>query len=167
VLRQAEVNAITDALTGLGNRHWMQEMFNRELARAQRGGHPLCLIMVDVDQFKHVNDQFGHIAGDRILAAVADALRDRLRPSDLIARFGGDEFAILLPGADLGQACATAERLREHVERSALPASKTRVTISVGITRATGTDMIDSLVHRADSAMYAAKAAGRNRVMSR
>lgn len=164
MLRQAEVNAVTDALTGLGNRHWMQEMFNRELARAQHKGSPLCLMMVDIDDFKLVNDQFGHIAGDRILAAVAEALRDRLRPTDLIARFGGDEFAILLPGIALEQAQVTGERLREQVANATLPGSKTHVTISVGVTSATPEDMIDTLVHRADSAMYAAKAAGRNRV---
>jgi diguanylate cyclase (GGDEF)-like protein len=166
VLRQAEVNAVTDALTGLGNRHWMQDMFERELARARRNGSPLCLMMVDVDQFKWLNDRFGHIPGDRVLAAVADALRERLRPTDLIARFGGDEFAILLPGMQLDQAAQAAERLREHVEQAALPESKTRVTISVGVTLARVDDSIDTLVHRADEAMYAAKAHGRNRVMA-
>src|SRR5881394_2649961 len=115
VLRQAERNAHTDALTGLGNRHWMHVMFEREVTRAQHTGKALCLMMIDVDNFKAFNHQYGHIAGDRVLVAVSDSLRDYLRPTDLIARFGGDEFAVLLPDLTLDQAKETAERLREQV----------------------------------------------------
>ena len=111
VLRQAERNALTDALTGLGNRHWMKDMFEREVTRAQHSGRTLCLMMIDIDNFKRFNDQYGHISGDRVLIAVAEALREYLRPTDLVARFGGDEFAVLLPDADLGQAQQTADRL--------------------------------------------------------
>ncbi len=164
VLRQAERNAITDALTGLGNRHWMKDMFEREISRSQHGTRPLCLMMVDVDNFKQFNDQYGHIAGDRVLVAVGDALREYLRPTDLIARFGGDEFAVLLPGIDLTQAQQTAERVRHQVERLSPPSLSTAITVSIGVSLSTGDDDVATLVHRADEAMYAAKALGRNRV---
>jgi diguanylate cyclase (GGDEF)-like protein len=164
VLRRAERNAVTDALTGLGNRHWMQDMFEREVTRAQHSDQSLCLMMVDVDNFKHFNDRYGHIAGDRVLVAVAGALREYLRPTDLIARFGGDEFAILLPGIDLEQARATAERVREQIAALSPPSLSTAVTVSIGVTERAQDDDVSSLVERADGAMYGAKMAGRNRV---
>ncbi len=164
VLRQAERNAHTDALTGLGNRHWMHVMFEREVTRAQHTEKALCLMMIDVDNFKVFNDQYGHIAGDRVLVAVGDTLREYLRPTDLTARFGGDEFAVLLPDLTLEQARQTAERIREHI--SALsPASLTpAITISVGIAALVSGEDVAALVQRADAAMYAAKERGRNRV---
>jgi diguanylate cyclase (GGDEF)-like protein len=165
VVQQTERNAVTDALTGLGNRHWMQEMFERELARTQQSGHTLCLMMVDVDNFKRFNDQYGHISGDRVLVAVGDVLREHVRPTDLIARFGGDEFAILLPGADLAQAEQTAGRLRTQVEQLAPSDLIMPVTISVGVTSCIGGDDLAALLQRADEAMYGAKAQGRNRVV--
>lgn len=167
MLREAERNAVTDALTGLGNRHWMQEMFERELGRTQQSGQSLCLMMVDVDNFKRFNDQYGHISGDRVLVAVGEVLREHVRPTDMIARFGGDEFAILLPGADLEQAAATAERLRAQVEKLAPSELVMPVTISVGVTCRTDHDDLASLLNRADAAMYDAKAEGRNRVVAR
>lgn len=164
VLKEAERHALTDALTGIGNRRWMQDMFERELTRSRHGGHPVCLMMVDVDNFKFINDQYGHIAGDRLLASVAQALRGDLRPTDLIARFGGDEFSVLLPGTDLAQALDAAERLRAHVSAASPAALAKPITISIGVARAGPDDDLDALVHRADSAMYLAKAAGRDRV---
>lgn len=163
VLREAEHNAITDALTGLGNRRWMQDMFDRELKRGQHNASPVCLMMVDVDGFKYFNDQYGHIAGDRVLAAVANALREHLRPTDLIARFGGDEFAVLLRETHLDAALETAERVREHVATLSPRSLATPITISVGVDAAGPEDSLNDLVQRADSAMYAAKASGRNR----
>jgi diguanylate cyclase (GGDEF)-like protein len=162
VLRQAQHNALTDGLTGLGNRHWMKDMFEREVTRARTSGHSLCLMMIDIDHFKTFNDQYGHIAGDRVLVAVSEALRGYLRPTDLIARFGGDEFAVLLPGIELGQAHQTAERLRQHVAGLSPPSLSTAITISIGVSANTVGDDVATLVTRADTAMYDAKELGRN-----
>jgi len=167
LLHIAERNAVTDALTGLGNRHWMQDMFERELIRVRTDRGRLCLMMADVDRFKEINDKLGHIIGDRILAAIADAFREFLRPSDLIARFGGDEFAILLPGLSLAEATATAERLRESLVSYSDPSLPSGVTISIGLTEAAESDDLDCLLQRADAAMYDAKDQGRNRVAIR
>jgi two-component system cell cycle response regulator len=121
-------------------------------------------MMIDVDNFKVFNDQYGHIAGDRVLVAVADALREYLRPTDLVARFGGDEFAVLLPDAQLKQARQTAERIRQQVAALSPPSLSTAITISIGITDRADHDDVATLVQRADAAMYDAKEAGRNRV---
>jgi diguanylate cyclase (GGDEF)-like protein len=164
VLRQAERNAQTDALTGLGNRHWMRAMFEREVTRTLHAGKALCLMMIDVDNFKTFNDRYGHIAGDRVLVAVAEALREFLRPTDLIARFGGDEFAVLLPELKVKQARQTAERIRQQVAGLSPPSLSTAITVSIGIAGRTDRDDVGSLVQRADGAMYDAKEAGRNRV---
>jgi diguanylate cyclase (GGDEF)-like protein len=164
VLRQAERNAHTDALTGLGNRHWMSTMFEREVTRTLHANKALCLMMIDVDNFKSFNDQYGHIAGDSVLVAVAEALREYLRPTDLIARFGGDEFAVLLPDLQLKQARQTAERIRQQIAGLSPPSLATAVTVSIGLAGRTDQDDVATLVQRADAAMYDAKESGRNRV---
>ena len=164
VLRQAERNAQTDALTGLGNRHWMRTMFEREVTRALHSNKELCLMMIDVDNFKVFNDEYGHISGDRVLVAVAEALREYLRPTDLVARFGGDEFAVLLPELQLNQARQTAERIRQQIAALSPPSLATAVTVSIGLADRTPHDDVATLVQRADAAMYDAKEAGRNRV---
>jgi diguanylate cyclase (GGDEF)-like protein len=165
VLRQAERNAQTDALTGLGNRHWMRTMFEREVTRTLHANKALCLMMIDVDNFKTFNDQYGHIAGDRVLVAVAEALREFLRPTDLVARFGGDEFAVLLPDLQVKQARQTAERIRQQIAGLSPPSLSTAITVSIGIAGRTDKDDVGMLVQRADGAMYDAKEAGRNRVV--
>jgi len=164
VLRQAERNAHTDALTGLGNRHWMRTMFEREVTRTLHSKKALCLMMIDVDNFKLFNDRYGHIAGDRVLVAVAEALREYLRPTDLVARFGGDEFAVLLPDLMVNQARQTAERIRQQITGLSPASLPTAITVSIGIASKTENDDVATLVQRADAAMYDAKEAGRNRV---
>ena len=114
-LRKFEIHATTDALTGLGNRHAMEESFPREIKRCEDDEKPIALIMIDVDNFKLFNDKFGHMAGDRALTAVARILKKQFRPNDVLVRYGGDEFAVLLPGVDDEQALVIADRVRQCV----------------------------------------------------
>ena len=164
VLRKAEHHATTDALTGLGNRHWMNSQFDRELERLRQSKEPGCLLMIDVDEFKVFNDRFGHIAGDNVISAVAKMLTANLRTRDLIARFGGDEFAVLLPAIPLTKGIETAERLRNAMQGVQPDELSGPVTVSIGIAQIDTNDTLKALIHRADQAMYDAKAAGRNRV---
>jgi diguanylate cyclase (GGDEF)-like protein len=139
----------------------MRTMFEREVTRALHSNKALCLMMIDVDNFKAFNDQYGHIAGDSVLVAVAEALREYLRPTDLVARFGGDEFAVLLPDLALKQARQTAERIRQRLPDCPPNLDGGAVSISLA-DRAER--RVATLVQRADTAMYDAKEAGRNRV---
>ena len=166
ILREAKLHAVTDALTGLHNRHWIEEMFPREMSRCQQNGEPACLVMVDVDGFKTFNDQCGHVAGDRVLSAVSKALRNEFRPTDLIARFGGDEFVVLLPRLGLTDGLNSAERARRRIrgdtESSADSLIKVPVSMSLGVAEMSKDDTLDSLLARADSALYRAKTKGRD-----
>lgn len=165
--------AATDALTGLANRRTLQETIEREVRRAARGRRELSLVMVDVDFFKRYNDSLGHLGGDECLRQVAMALRSAAtRPADLAARYGGEEFAILLPETSEAQALVIAERLRQTVEKLALPHPSSPVagwvTLSagvVGLVPEVGTDAV-ALIAAADEALYRAKQAGRNRALA-
>jgi len=167
--RKYEHLATVDALTGLHNRLWLNSMFARELTRSQRGDDPLCLVMVDVDHFKEFNDQHGHLAGDELLCTMADVLRAEVRPHDMVARFGGEEFALLLPGTALEEARGIAERIRAQAAQAPLPIENSSdaapVTVSVGIAAAKVDDTLQSLLARADEALYQAKRNGRNCVI--
>lgn len=170
VLRQYERNAMTDALTELFNRHWLEDMFRRKLQRCEIDGQHVCLVMLDVDFFKAFNDDYGHIAGDHALCTVADALRQYFRPTDMIARYGGDEFAVMLPDTQLPEALLIAERVRAAVggnpgERVG-PDDGAGVTVSIGVAEQTGTGTLEMLINNADAALYRAKLAGRNCVAS-
>ena len=150
--------ARTDPLTGLANRRVWEEQLPIEIARAQRGGEPLSLLVIDLDDFKAINDSQGHQAGDRFLKEVAASWRGVVRPTDLIARFGGDEFVVLLPGCSTELAVQLADRLRGAMPRE--------LTCSVGVVEWAGDDG-EQFLARADVALYEAKAEGRNRTAAR
>ena len=159
----------TDGLTRLANRRQFDRALSREHARHLRTGAPLSVLMIDIDHFKRVNDHYGHAIGDDYLRAVARALeRDVARATDLVARYGGEEFVCLLPDTDLESACAVAEHVRAGVEALHLPnvqADIAHLTVSVGVaTLAGGGHTAQELVVSADTQLYAAKQAGRNRV---
>jgi two-component system, cell cycle response regulator len=165
---QLRHQAAHDALTGLLNRQGLQSQAARELARAERAGQPLAALLLDIDHFKQVNDQHGHAVGDQALAHVAALLHAALRPYDLVGRWGGEEFLLLLPNTTPAAACAIAERVRTRIAATPLVIANQRmITLqaSIGIAGCfAGAPDLDTLVAAADQALYAAKAAGRNRV---
>jgi len=158
--------AYTDSLTGLHNRGWLDDMFAREVSRTERDNLPLCLIMIDVDHFKKFNDEYGHLAGDLVLKTVGENIRKPLRPNDLVARFGGEEFSVLLPETKLEHAEIIAERLREKVSNAkhgTIDGQKIpSVTISLGVTEYKPNYTLETMIASADVAMYKAKQNGRN-----
>jgi diguanylate cyclase (GGDEF)-like protein len=163
-------DARTDLLTSLDNRRAMQERGPLELKRAKRARAPLSLILCDIDHFKAINDRHGHKAGDGVLVSVANTLRAALRETDLLSRWGGEEFLAVLVDADGPRAAEIAERMRASVEATPLPGIPDRATISIGV--ATRDDVFDiaaeweALLKEADAHLYRAKSSGRNRVVS-
>lgn len=161
-----ETLALTDSLTGLANRRQFIAVAELEIARAQRNERPLSLIVCDIDSFKEVNDVYGHLAGDQAICHVATQLRESVRQIDVVGRFGGDEFVILLPEVGLEVTRAAAERLREQLSTTPLVLDDGRqviVTLSIGLATLEAQEKrLDDLFHRADTALYAAKSGGRN-----
>lgn len=160
--------ATRDALTGVPNRRRFEEVGRVEIARAVRTESPLAAAMIDVDHFKQVNDAHGHAVGDRLLSLIASESRAELRVADVLARVGGEEFAVLFPDTDLESARVVAERLRQRVAGLSVDADGATVsaTISVGIAELARGEELEQLLARADAALYRAKEAGRNRVAS-
>ncbi|MCG3203122.1 MAG: hypothetical protein NFCOHLIN_03041 [Gammaproteobacteria bacterium] len=158
--------ASTDALTGVANRLGFEAFHGHEFARWQRYGGDLSLIIGDIDHFKLINDEHGHLTGDKVLKTVADQLRSQLRESDLMARYGGEEFVVLLPNTSLEQANAVAEKLRHHLQCCRFHSGEkiVPVTMSVGVATYRKGDGKDAALERADRALYLAKRMGRNRV---
>jgi diguanylate cyclase (GGDEF)-like protein len=165
--QQLQAAARTDAKTGLLNAAAWQREADTEIARSQRSDQSLALLLIDIDHFKRVNDTYGHLVGDQVLIGVANTLCAQLRDYDLVGRFGGEEFVVLVPGADTLEACRVAERLRGRVRRMAVVAddATVTVTISVGVAlyRMHGQDLIE-LLASADLALYRAKESGRDRI---
>ncbi len=168
--RQYERAAMFDGLTGIHNRRWLDETLHRMVRRHERNAGHLSLSLIDIDHFKSFNDRYGHAAGDHVLTVVATTLAANLRPTDLVARFGGEEFVIIFPDTDLEMAVRAADRVREAVaaEELAMPdgTALPRVTISMGVTQLAPGQTVPDLLKTADFAMYRAKQTGRNRVVS-
>ncbi len=166
--RQFARYAMLDSLTGLPNRRWLDEVLERQFQRCRQDGLPLSVIMLDVDNFKEFNDSHGHLAGDRALAFLAASLRRHLRPTDLAARFGGEEFLVMMPEVTLGEALLVAERLRRDIESRTVEiddeGARATMTISLGVAQALEAPSARALVEEADNRLYEAKKAGRNRV---
>jgi diguanylate cyclase (GGDEF)-like protein len=166
--QRVETQAITDPLTGLWNRRYMAETLEREVARALRFGHEVSLIIIDVDDFKKINDELGHLQGDIVLEAVADVVREATRSIDVAARYGGDELALTLVETGLAGATALGERLAARMRENEVPrreGGSMQVTLSIGVaTVPDSADDLEGLVDAADRALLRAKRAGKNQL---
>src|SRR5581483_381286 len=159
-----EENALTDELTRLPNRRYMAQRFLQEMQRARRYHKELAFVMIDIDHFKQVNDTYGHLQGDQVLAELAKILTAAKRESDVAARYGGEEFALILHETDPEGAMVLAERIRASVEQATFPGNL-KLTISIGVAATNDETQFTSLMEKADEALYEAKEGGRNRVV--
>ncbi|MEX0430643.1 sensor domain-containing diguanylate cyclase [Spiribacter insolitus] len=153
-----------DPLTGAHNRRFADDILAREIRRADTGPHPLALILFDLDHFKAINDEFGHHVGDKVLKSVVKSVRSRLRASDYLVRWGGEEFALILPDTDRRGAVSVAESLRRQVERTPIGRDLDPVRISLGVSQYRMGEGLRAWFRRVDDALYQAKSNGRNRV---
>jgi len=159
--------ATTDGMTGIYNRRHFLTLADREWSRSRRYERPLSLLIFDIDYFKAINDRFGHDVGDQVIVHMTTLVKERKRDADVLARIGGEEFALLLPETSLGQANDAADRLRLDIERNpaGAPSRSVAATVSIGVAAATSeTRDFADLMRAADHALYEAKHAGRNRV---
>lgn len=166
-LERTQAQARTDPLTGFLNRRGMDEVVAREVARARRIPAPLAVAMIDIDHFKSVNDEHGHDVGDRALVHLAALARSVMRETDVLCRYGGEEFVAVLPGADGQGAHFVIDRMRVMLEKTPLAegALKVQLRFSAGVAQLGNADTCESLIKRADQALYEAKRGGRNRVV--
>jgi two-component system cell cycle response regulator len=168
LIEDSRFMATTDTLTGLLNRRAFVESTGRELARTRRYNDKLSVILLDIDHFKHINDRRGHATGDVVLAAVGQLLSNAIRNCDIVARWGGEEFVLLLPSTDLDGAQLVAERIREQLAAAEIRdpnGELVPVTASFGVACYAENMTLEQIVDRADRAMYLAKSGGRNRVV--
>ncbi len=164
ILQEKSASLIQDTLTGIPNRLAYEERLQQEFKRWNRFGTPLTFLIWDIDHFKQINDQYGHAMGDVVLRGIANRLARRIRSTDFIARFGGEEFIMLLPGADMEAALQLADEIRMDIADSGFENADMNipVTISCGLTRFQAGDSPQSVFDRADRALYQSKQAGRN-----
>ena len=170
-LERAEEAGLRDVVTAIGNRRFFDACFADEVEKARRLGDTMCLALADIDRFKHVNDRFGHLVGDRLLRLFANILVQNVRGHDKVARFGGEEFALIFPGARLADAVTAAERIRGVLESKhwTIEPSGERVgqvTASFGVARLRADESANDLLQRADQRLYEAKVKGRNCVVA-
>ncbi|AAC06416.1 GGDEF domain-containing protein [Aquifex aeolicus] len=159
--------ALTDPLTGLYNRRVFTEMAEKELAKAKRYGYNFSILMIDIDNFKKINDTYGHDVGDLVLKKISEILKRNVRGADLVARFGGEEFIVMLSNTNLNGAVKKAEQLRRMIEQTPIElpnGEKLRVTVSIGVSTYRGHESLEELIKEADQALYEAKRKGKNRV---
>lgn len=166
--KELRILATTDPLTQLLNRRSLMEIAEYEVVQRKRHQAPLAFILADIDHFKSINDQYGHAAGDVVLKAVSQTLRQASREQDSIARWGGEEFLILMPDAAKDIAIKVAERLRQQVETLAVPFNGTviKVSMTFGVSTHQNDEVVDAPINRADTALYKGKVAGRNQVVA-
>lgn len=165
-LSQLRRQATTDVLTGLGNRRWLREIGSLEVARAMRERMPISVVVFDLDHFKSINDEFGHDVGDQVLTMTGATVQHNLRPYDIAARIGGEEFCLILPRTDAAAAIAIADRLRRELAAKAVgPLPAGRVTASFGVYRGDpASETLKAMLTAADRKLYSAKNSGRNTV---
>ena len=163
-LHEADQYAVLDPLTGALNRRGMNDAFAREVARAGRTGQPLTLALIDLDDFKHVNDRHGHAVGDAALVHLTRMISETLRPTDLCGRWGGEEFVVVMPGADRLFAKRALTRVQTAVATQAIVSTSVTLAFSAGVVLGQGNESLEHMVVRADRALYRAKAAGKRRI---
>ena len=163
-IQRLEKLAATDPLTGLANRRGAEQSLAAELSRARRENQPLSCVLLDVDRFKRINDTIGHQTGDNLLCQISAILRRSIRAYDIVARWGGEEFLLVLPGATVGAAGALAERIRLEIERMPTTINE-RITVSGGVAEFDRDYNFERTLGLADQRLYQAKAAGRNCVI--
>jgi diguanylate cyclase len=165
-LEEQRQKALIDPLTGLPNRAAWSERLDHEISLWQQQGNTLSLAMLDLDHFKRINDNYGHLAGDKVLKIIAGVLRKRLRGTDFIARFGGEEFVLLMPATGVGTGVKLLENLRTAIEACPFhfKGEPVTITLSIGLTEFKAGEHSDLVLKRADQALYKAKHAGRNQV---
>jgi diguanylate cyclase len=170
-LERAEEAGLRDVVTAIGNRRFFDACFAEEVEKAQRLGDSFCLALADIDRFKHVNDRFGHLVGDRLLRLFANILVRNVRGQDKVARFGGEEFALMFPGARLGDAVSAVERIRGILEAKQWTVEPSgervgKVTASFGVGKLSGDESPTDFLRRVDQLLYEAKVQGRNRTVA-